>query len=141
MGSRGLCSSHTEYVQLVVNYSFDLSATREVSRIKDDADQLSELASGVLGARLVLAGACILVAVTAQIMVGTLRETGWFLWLGLFWFLPGAFRPFWFFLGLERVRSMLAFEMVMMILSVIGVLLAVNSPADVWKVLAVQDAE
>jgi polysaccharide transporter, PST family len=128
------------YLLLVVDYSFELSATRAIARHRDDAEKLAQIVSGVFGARLSLVAGCVAAVAMAQAFTPTLRGLGWLLWLGVFWFTVAALRPFWFYLGLERVRAVLAIEVSMKCLSVAGVLLVVNSPADAWRVFAVQGA-
>jgi polysaccharide transporter, PST family len=126
------------YLQLVVDYAFDASATREVARSKDDPTRLSQLVSGVLGARVILSLGCIATVGIAQLMVPMLQTLEWLLWLGVFWFIATAHRPFWFFLGLERVRTILIIELAVRVVAVAAVIWLVNSPADAWKVLALQ---
>src|SRR3954471_12066438 len=50
-------------IAIVVEYGFDVSATRETARFAGDRDKLRELVSGVIGAKVLLALAAITVAV------------------------------------------------------------------------------
>jgi polysaccharide transporter, PST family len=128
------------YLMLVVDYSFELSATREVARNQQDTSRLSAIVAGVLGARLTLAIAGALVLGVAQLLVPTLREIGWLLWLGIAWYVALALRPFWFFLGMERVRSIVGAEVAAKAAAVAGIVLLVNAPGDAWMVFAFQGA-
>jgi len=126
------------YLVLVVDYSFDFAGGRAIAKHVDDRSRLGEIVAGVLGARLVLAAVAVAVLAGAQLVVPALGETGSLLWLGIFFYLGVALRPFWFFLGMERVRGFLVLELTLKALAVVGIILFVNSPSDAWLVLALQ---
>lgn len=128
------------YVTMVVDYAFDVSATRQVARRQADMTSLTEIVSGVLGARLLLILGSVAALAAAQVLVPTLRDTGWLLWLGVFWYSGVAIRPFWFFLGIERLGAFLTLELSARAVSVVAIILFVHSPADAWKVFAFQGA-
>lgn len=126
------------YVMMVVEYYFDASATRHVARLQHDREALGEIAAGVLGARVLLALCCVAVLGLLQVIVPVLREAGWLLWLGCCWYIAQAFRPFWYFLGIERVSTFLVLEVSLKAAAVVGVFLFVKSPGDAWLVLLLQ---
>lgn len=128
------------YLQLIVSYSFDLSASREVARCREDSVKLGDLAARVMGARLALALGFIVCMLAAQAALSTLSEIGWLLWLGLLAPLAAGFRPTWFFLGLERVRRFVAIEVTMKASSIVLIVLFVSFPGDAWKVFAIYGA-
>src|SRR5450755_520004 len=55
-----------DVIASVVEYGFDISASRETSRQRDDPNRLSALISGVLGAKTLLAIVCIAAAVFSR---------------------------------------------------------------------------
>jgi polysaccharide transporter, PST family len=126
------------YLFMAIDYSFELSATRDVARNRHNQRELSLIVAGVLGARLILAISSIALLATAQFFLDPLQELGWLLWFGAFWFIAMGARPLWFFLGLERVRRVLITEVCLKMLAVGGILLLVNSPNDAWKFFALQ---
>jgi polysaccharide transporter, PST family len=126
------------YLLMVIEYSFELSATRQVARNRNDPETLAAIVSSVLGARLVLVAVCVSIIALAQFLIPMLAELGGLLWLGAFWFMATAMRPFWFFLGLERVRTVTIVEISLRVLAVAGVILLVNSPAEAWLIFALQ---
>lgn len=128
------------YVGMLVNYSFDLSATRDVAVHRDHPEKLGEIVSGVLGARLALAGGCVLVLGASQLAFSTLYDLGWLLWLGLFTSVAYGFGPFWYFLGVERVRWFTTLGVGGKICSLLLILWLVNQPADAWRVFAIYGA-
>ena len=85
------------YANLIVDYGYLLSATRDVARHRDSIERLTEILSGVLGAKLLLAFLCVCLAGLAQIVVPALQGKGIFLWMGIFWGIGLALNPLWFF--------------------------------------------
>lgn len=128
------------YVMLVVDYAFDSSATREVAQSPGNPLRLAEIVAGVSGARVLLAAGCVGLLAVGQVFLPALSEAGWMLWLGVFWYIGVAWRPFWFFLGIERVGVFLSLEVISKTAAVGGIVLLVNSPRDAWWVFALQGA-
>lgn len=126
------------YISLVAEYGFDLSATREAARSRDDKHRLSELLAGVLGAKLSLALLAVTIALLVQPLITIFREYPLLLWMGLFWALAQAFNMLWYYQGLERMKLVAALDIITKILAVAGILLFIRAPGDEWKVLAFQ---
>src|SRR5271169_3236645 len=55
-----------DVIASVVEYGFDLSASRDTSRHRNDPKHLSALISGVLGAKVLLAALCIAAAIFSR---------------------------------------------------------------------------
>ena len=128
------------YIGLVAEYGFDLSATREAARSRDDKRGLSELLAGVLGAKVLLALLAMAVALVVQPYITVFREYPLLFRMGLFWALAQAFNMLWFYQGLERMKLVAALDIITKILAVTGILLFIHAPGDEWKVLAFQGA-
>jgi polysaccharide transporter, PST family len=126
------------YLLLVIDYAFDISATRDVARHREDDEQVAQIVAGVLGGRIILSAVTLSIVAVAQIFTPALRDLGWLLWLGMFWFTVASFRPFWLFLGFERVRGVLALEVTLKAIAVASVIVFVNAPQDAWRVFAIQ---
>jgi polysaccharide transporter, PST family len=128
------------YIQLAIEYAFELSGSRDVARSKGDLAQLATIVSGVVGAKLFLALGAFAIVAVAQVAVPQVRDTGWLVWLGAIWFAAVGLRPFWFFLGIERIAAFLFIEISLKAVAVLAILWFVNAPADAWMVLAFQAA-
>src|SRR5437773_5735868 len=68
-GSLAFMQAFAGMATLVVGYGFNFSATREVARFRDDPTHLADLLGGVLGAKVVLAGVAIVLAVAISSLV------------------------------------------------------------------------
>ena len=128
------------YGVLVIEYGFNLSATRDVAQHRDDPAGLSRLFASVLGARaalsvLVVAGACL-----ARWLVPTFRAHPDMVWLGLFWALAQGSRPYWYFQGSERLKLVAALDVAAKLLAGLGVFVLVRRADDGWIVIALQGA-
>jgi PST family polysaccharide transporter len=139
-GGLAFMQAFAGYVMLVVTYGFNYSATREVARHRDDPDQLAELLAGVLGAKALLTVAAILIAFPVSVLVAPIHRYESLFWPAMLWALSLSFSLNWFFQGLERMGFVARWETAARILALAGILLAVRSPADTWKVLAIQGA-
>src|SRR5579864_6558857 len=72
------------WASLVVEYGFNFSATRDVARSRTDPNRLSEIAAGVLGAKIVLVSGMVAIAVTAAFTVPIFLQHPAYLW----WTIP-----------------------------------------------------
>ncbi|HKB33786.1 MAG TPA: flippase [Candidatus Dormibacteraeota bacterium] len=139
-GSLAFMQAFAGYVMLIVTYGFNYSATREVARHRDDPDQLAELIGGVLGAKLALTLLTVVLAVPLSVVVAPIHRHHELLWPAMLWAISLSFSLNWFYQGLERMAFVARWETAARVLALAGILLAVRSPADTWKVLAIQGA-
>jgi polysaccharide transporter, PST family len=126
------------YVGLVVEFGFNLSATRDVARHRNDPGRLSDVLAGVLGAKLVLILASLLVAFAAQYWLRNLRDHPVLLWAGVTVGIAQALSVTWFYQGLERMRTAAVIDVISKAMGVLGVFLLVHSPTHAWRVLVIQ---
>jgi polysaccharide transporter, PST family len=130
--------SFGSFVTLVVEYGFSLSATREVSRYRNDREKLSSILAGVLGAKGLIAGASVAIAILVRSWIPIFREHPILLWAGMFWALSQAFSMMWFFQGLERMRIVATLDIAAKALATIAIFILVRNPDDSWLVLITQ---
>ena len=126
------------FVSLLVEYGFNLSATRDVALYRDARDRLANLLAGVLGAKVLLALPAVGVTFLVQRLVPTFQEHPAMLWAGLFSALGQSFSLSWYYQGLERLRLMSALDISARASAMVGIFLLIRSPEDGWKVLALQ---
>jgi PST family polysaccharide transporter len=137
-GSLAFMQAFAAYVTYLTNYGFNYSATREVARNRDDPERLRELLAGVLGAKLALAGLAIVIVIPVSMLVPAIQREQALLWPGMLWAFSIAASPAWFFQGLERLGVVARCDTAARIVSLFAIVLVVHSPADTWKVLAIQ---
>lgn len=126
------------YVYLLVDFGFNLSATKEVSLHRDDREHLSDVLAGVMGAKTILALLCIGVTFALQHWVQQFRENPLLLWSAIVMGLAQAFSMIWFYQGLEQMKTSSAIDIASKALGLIGIFFLVHSPAHAWRVLGIQ---
>jgi PST family polysaccharide transporter len=126
------------WMVLLLEYGFGYSATREIARRRDDPDRHAEVARGVLGANTLLLLPCVVAACVARFAVPAFRENQAFLWLALAIAVAQGLRPFWYFLGTERVKFPAMLNGLGRLCVAAGIFQFVKSPVHAWRMLALQ---
>jgi PST family polysaccharide transporter len=139
-GRYALMASLGEFMVIIIEFGFNLSATREIARNRHLPDTCGEIAASVFFAQGGLSFVAIAFALTAAAIVPSLRQDPAMLAAALLYGLAQGLNPLWFFQGLERMRMAAGLEITGKILGLIGIFIFVRSPQDGWRVLALQTA-
>lgn len=123
------------YLQLLVDYGFTLSGTREVAKHRQDPEVLARAFSGVLGAKLLLLVPTFLLALLA-LHLPVLQGRKEVVLSAFFWAAAWGLSPVWFFQGLERMREVAFLEVLTRSLATLGVFLLVRHPGQAYLPLA-----
>jgi PST family polysaccharide transporter len=127
-----------DVIASIVEYGFDISASRETSRNREDPKRLSALISGVLGAKCLLAAVCIAGAVFSRRFTHHVAPSLALFWASTIWGVCQGINMLWFFQGLERMRLASALEIGGKVLATLSIFVLVHKPDDGWKVMAAQ---
>jgi polysaccharide transporter, PST family len=127
-----------DVIASVVEYGFDISASRETSRQRNEPNRLSALISGVLGAKFLLAVLCIGGAVFSRRFTHHVAPSLALFWASTIWGVCQGINMLWYFQGLERMRLASALEIGGKVLATLSIFVLVHKPADGWKVMAAQ---
>jgi polysaccharide transporter, PST family len=127
-----------DVIACVVEYGFDISASRETSRRRNEPQQLSALISGVLGAKSLLAMVCIAGALFSRRFTHHVAPSLALFWASTIWGVCQGINMLWFFQGLERMRLASALEIGGKVLATLSIFVLVYKPDDGWKVMAAQ---
>jgi polysaccharide transporter, PST family len=122
----------------VVEYGFDISAARETSLQRNEPQKLSALISGVLGAKVLLAIACIAGALFSRRYTHHIAPSLALFWASTIWGVCQGINMLWFFQGLERMRLASVLEIAGKVLATLSIFVLVHKPDDGWKVMAAQ---
>ena len=128
------------YLNLVVEYGFNLSGTREIARHSDSPGRIGDLVAGVTAAKMLLAGASVALAAVLQFAVPVLRANPRVLWAGVLAGIALGLSPLWYFQGRERMQVVASLDVASKCAAAVGVFFLIHHPADAWKVLALQAA-
>ncbi|MGC2400169.1 MAG: oligosaccharide flippase family protein [Acidobacteriaceae bacterium] len=127
-----------DVIACVVEYGFDISASRETSRHRHQPEHLSQLISGVLGAKGLLAMACIAGALFCRRFTHHIAPSSALFWSSTIWGVCQGINMLWYFQGLERMRVASALEIGGKVLATLSIFVLVHKPEDGWKVMAAQ---
>lgn len=120
---------------ILVDYGFNLSASRQIARGRDSASFVQRICGDVFLAKLML-----LALVTLPLLIAYLIFTpvpiGMAL-AGFVYFLGFGLTPFWYFQGMERMGRAVAIETITRLSALIGLLFLVNEPDDKTLALSI----
>jgi len=124
------------WVTVIIEYGFDLSATRELARLRGDAAGISDIAAGVLGAKTLLVIASLIITLVATLVVPLLRANLPYLAWGWLLAVSQGLFPGWYFQGIEKMRPLALLTFGSKALVTLGIFLVIRQPEDGWKILA-----
>ncbi len=137
-GTVAFVLSMADIVALIVEYGFNLSATREISQQRHSRENCCNVMAGVLGAQALLAVVGISLATAVAPHIPLLRNQPSMVVAALVYAVMQGCTPLWFFQGLERLRLAASLEVGAKFVALCGVFLFVRSPQDGWKVVVLQ---
>lgn len=120
---------------VLVEYGFNLSATRAIARQRDDPEAMAWTAAGVLGAKLSLIGAATLAALAALLLVPSFRHDPRLVAFGWGMAVLNGLSPVWFFTGIERLRLVATVDVAIRALTAAAIVLAVRHHGEGLRVL------
>jgi PST family polysaccharide transporter len=135
-GTVAFVAAMAELLVIGIEFGFNISATREVARNRDNPKVCGEVMAGVLGAQVCLAALGIALAFLATRFLPMATKRPELLLAGLGYAVAQGFAPLWFFQGLERMRVAAALELSGKLAALVGLFVFVHGPADDWKALA-----
>ncbi len=135
-GTVAFIAAMAELLVICIEFGFNISATREVARHRDNPGACAKVMGGVLGAQACLAAAGIVLAFVASRFLPVAVERPELLAAGLVYAVAQGFAPLWFFQGLEQMHLAAALELSGKVVALVGLFVFVHGPADDWKVLA-----
>lgn len=128
----------SQWLLIVLEYGFRLSATREIARNRDDQEKVAEIVASVIGAfGLLLLGSGLVVLVMGLSVPTFKQNPNYLIWAWLV-AIAGGMSPLWYFQGIERMQLPAMMDLAARTLASIGTFIWIKTPDDGWKVLALQ---
>lgn len=135
-GLVAFAQSFGQVLSLVIEYGFNLSATRDIAARRDDRDYLARALSSVLLAKCLLSGAAILAALVVQAVVPALGAHPLVLWSATLWAIAQGMSMVWFYQGLEQLQFISRVEVASKAAGAVLILAIIRRPEQGWLVLA-----
>jgi polysaccharide transporter, PST family len=125
-------------ISVAVEYGFDFSGTREVARFSEDQARLQSIVAGILGAKVMLAGAAILAAFVIRPFTLHIAPSPALFWASTVWGVAQGINMLWYFQGLQRMAWSGGLDVAGKVIATLSIFVFVHSPEDGWKVMAAQ---
>ncbi len=122
------------YFSVIVEYGFNLSATRNVSIHRKDPQRLNELASKVFTTKIYLFIITFVIFSCLVFGFGKLHQNALILYLTFGAIFGQMLFAQWFFQGIEEMQYITYLTIISKILYALGIFLFVHHPRDVWVV-------
>jgi PST family polysaccharide transporter len=137
-GEVAFVTAMAELIVIMIEFGFNLSATRSIARYRDDPFERGKITMGVLSAQAILAVIGVTAALIASRFIPLLRDHGALLSAGLAYAIAQGFVPLWYFQGMERIRLAAAIEIGAKAAALGALFIFVQSPNHAWRALAIQ---
>jgi len=118
------------YFGILVNYGFDLSATREISINRENSKKVSEIFNSVFGVKLLLVLISFILISIIIFSFEKFREE-WFIYYFTFGTVLGsALFPVWFFQGMEQMRYITFLNITAKLIFTISIFVFIHESSD-----------
>lgn len=137
-GLLALSQSFALWLSLLLEFGFNLSASRDIATRRDDLSLVASTVAGVHGAKgLLFLGVLVIAGAAAGLVPAFRQHPDYVMWAWLLTLALG-FSPFWYFQGTERMVGPAVVEVAARAVATAAMFIVVRTPADGWKVLALQ---
>jgi len=124
--------SFVAYFNTLIDYSFKVTAVREISKIQDDKKAIDEIVSNVISTKVCFL-LISLVLGSALIFITPIFKDEMIVFLLVLSSVIGyALLPNWFFMGVEKMEYIALFTVIFKTLHVLAIFIAVKSFSDYW---------
>lgn len=119
------------WVQTVVDWGFNFTATRDVAQCRDNKEKVSEIFSNILWSRVFLSSMSFIVLIVLSLFIPSFKENRIII-LTTFLIIPGhILYPEWFFQALEKMKFITLMNFVVKLLFTLGVFVFIKDSDDV----------
>jgi len=126
-------SAFALYLQIFIDYGFNLSATRTVSRVRDDTGTINRIVSEVMAVKLVFCLAGFVVLLCCIALIPKLRNEP-LIFLASYGAVVGySLFPQWFFQGVERMEYITLYNTGARLVPAVLVFFVVQSPDEYYR--------
>jgi polysaccharide transporter, PST family len=123
------------YFQVLLDYGFNLSGIRDVSKNRHDKKELSSIVSGIMSAKIILLSSSIIFAGAAIFLVPRFHQAWPVYFLSIIASIGSSFLPSWFFQGIEKMKILAILNLGSRIISMLLMFILIKKPDDFMTLL------
>ncbi|MGY3777175.1 flippase [Isobaculum melis] len=133
-GAYGVAQAMTQYFILFTDYGFNLTATRDISKQREDKKRVSEIFSSVMSAKVLLLVVSFVILVLISLIVPNFRKNILLNILTFGMVVGSVLFPTWFFQGIEEMKVSALLNALSKIFFTIGIFMFVKAKGDIYLV-------
>lgn len=137
-GEMAMAQSLGLYFGIAIEFGFNLSGARLVSRRREDPEALGAQVALILASQAALVAASLVAALAACAVLPAFGLPGWLALVAVFWTLPQAAGLQWLFQGLDRLPEYALLNFAARLAGLGGIALWVRDPHDAGLALVLQ---
>lgn len=126
--------AYGSYMSTLIMFSFNLSATREVSRQRNSPINLSNILSGVISSQIILATIAIGITAILLNLIPLFRDNQVLLWTVTFSGIINGMNLLWYFRGMEKMKIVALLEIMGRVIATLSIFLIVHRPEHMWRI-------
>ncbi len=134
-GLLAMAQSFGMYGNLIVDYGFVYSATRQIATASE-SKEVELVIAGVSGAKILLSVVALTAALLAYLFVPLFHQHPVLLWTAVLSEIVKASLPVYYFYGIQRVAIASLLDIFARACAAAGIFIFVRHPSDAWKVFA-----
>jgi len=119
-----------QYFITFIEYGFNLSAAKEVSVYREKREKLSEILSSVVVIKFFLSLICFLILLLILIFFPKFKKDALLYFLSFGMVITNIILPFWFFVGIEKMKYLPFLNLIAKLIFIFGMLLLIKEKSD-----------
>jgi O-antigen/teichoic acid export membrane protein len=141
-GVLSFASSFVTYFTLLINFGFDLSATRAIAANRNNIEERNKVFNQVVTAKVLLFLASLVLFVIALFTVPQLRNEKEVAIFSFFLCFSWVITPNWLYQGMQELSRVAMFNLVTKVIFTVIILLVIKEKSDyIWQPLAISIAQ
>lgn len=133
-GLLAFATATVTYFQIITDYGFNLSATREIAINRDRKRVIQEIFNSVLAIKVILIFVSIIFLAFIIFIFPKFRKDWYIYCLSFLSVIGNTLFPIWFFQGMERMKYIAILNIFSKFISTIFIFVLVKHQADYWKI-------
>lgn len=141
-GVLSFASSFVTYFTLLINFGFDLSATRAIAANRNNIEERNKVFNQVVTAKILLFSVSLILFIIALFAVPQLRDEKEVAIFSFFLCFSWVITPNWLYQGMQELSRVAMFNLVTKVIFTVIILLVIKEKSDyIWQPLAISVAQ